>query len=43
MGTALGILGITTFISMFTVGWCLNSKSNLKEKIKELEKVKNEK
>ena len=38
MGMALGILGMTTFISMFGMGYCLTSKGHLKDRINELEK-----
>ena len=38
MGLAFGVLGILTFGSMFGMGYCLTKKSQLNEKIAELEK-----
>lgn len=37
MGMALGLLGMTTFLSMFGMGYCMTKKSQLNDKVKEME------
>lgn len=37
MGMALGILGMTTFLSMFGMGYCLTKKSHLVDENRKLQ------
>ena len=38
MGLALGILGMTTFIAMFGMGYCMTKKSHIKDENEALKK-----
>ena len=39
MGTALGLLGMTTFISMFVAGYLWNKNGHLKDENKRLRDI----